>query len=437
MNISRSLVNVHVLFHLRRLLSGYPFEIDIIRSLQLTRLRRILIHAYEHFDFYRERMDGSGLDPYRITSVSEIRKLPVLTEADYREFADSEYDKDPSRYASYFFDSTSGTTGIKFRIVRTWPERGYMIAKFLRPLFLNGLRWNDRIFRIIAPTRIPRKQDSILQYLGIFQRSLMDFYASPGEMALRYQEMQPDFFYANKQQVLLTALYLLENNLPFRKPRIYSSAADVIDENCRQLFYRAFGDNNFFETYGSNELGNLGFQIKGQQGMHFCHDTNILELQAADGTNSEDEGNCLITDLGIFSFPMIRFQLGDYLETFEDEKGVRKIRKVWGRLHDFLTWEDGSITSFAKIYRAMGNFSSEICQFQFIREKSDLVRVKAVPAPGTMVSSQRKEEVGRSLAMILKNEIRENIEYHVEFVPLIEAGKNGKVKMVINNLDEQ
>ena len=436
MNINKSLVNFHVALELRRLMSAFPFDNKKIGQIQLRKLRRILIRAYNDYDFYRDRMNSCGLDPYKLREMEELQKLPVLTEAEYREFSNFEYEKNPSKYESWFFDHTSGTTGIKFRIVRSWPERAYMIAKYLRTLFLNGLRWNDRIFRIIIPTRIPEKKDSLLQYLGLFNRTFMSFNSSAEEMALAFQKNQPDFFYANKQQLLMIARYLEENDISFQTPRIYSACADIIEENSRQLFYHTFGRDNLFETYGCNEIGNLGFQIRATEGLHFCHDTEILELQAADGSIREDEGNCLITDLAISSFPLIRFQLGDYLETFEDERGVRKIRRIWGRLHDWIPWEDGSRTASSEFFKVMGRFAPDICQFQVIQEDFRLIRILAVPVPGRKNPESRNAALSLEVSSAFRTNVKDGIDYQLEFVESIPVGKNGKVKMIVSRLKE-
>ena len=436
MNISKSIVNFHVALELRRLLSAFPFKIEKIEEIQLKKLRRLLGKAYNDHDFYRERMDSCGLDPYKLKHTEELQKMPILTEAEYRSFSDFEYEKNPSKYESCFCDHTSGTVGIQFIIVRSWPERAYMIAKFLRALFLNGLRWNDSIFRIVVPTRIPEKKDSLLQHLGFFRRNFMSFYSSAEEMALAFQDFQPDFFYANKQQLLLTARYLVENGLSYKRPRIYSANADIIEDNCRHLLYQAFGRENMFETYGCNEIGNLGFQLKATEGIHFCHDTEILELQSADGTISQDEGNCLITDLGISSFPLIRFQLGDYLETYQDKRGIRKIRKIWGRLHDWLTWEDGTRTHFSEFFKVMGMFSSEICQFQVIQKSPGAIDILAISVPGRNTSLQQKESLTLQVVSAFKANVREKTDYRMEFVESIPAGKNGKVKMVVSEIEQ-
>jgi phenylacetate-coenzyme A ligase PaaK-like adenylate-forming protein len=435
MNLNKTLLNFHTFFELRRLSSAYPFDKKKIEQLQLKKLRKILIHAHNNFEFYRDRMDCCGLDPHSLHEISEIQKIPPLTEAEYRSYADYEYEQNPDRYRSYFFDQTSGTTGIPFRIVRTWPERAYMIAKYMRSLVLNGLRWDDHSLRILSPRRIKTKKDSLLQHLGIYRRTLLSMNSTAAEMAEVYLDCQPDFFYANKHQLLMTAHFLLEHDLPFKTPRIYSAGADIIEENCLRLFHSAFGSGNFFETYGSNEIGTLAFQIKGTEGLHFCHDTDILELQSREGSVRQDEGNCLITDLGIYSFPLIRFQLGDYLETYEDERGIRKIRKIWGRLHDWIPWDDGSRSEFSIFFKVMEKFSLDICQFQIIQETYDHIRILAVPgAGGKNIEESRKALLKTKIIASLKKHVRASIDYQVDFVPLIPAGKNGKVKMIISKV---
>ncbi|MFH1966078.1 MAG: hypothetical protein ABIJ42_11130, partial [Acidobacteriota bacterium] len=80
MNINKSLINFHIALELRRLMSAFPFDRKGIEEIQLKKLCKVLIRAYNEYDFYRDRMDSCGLDPYRIRETEEIQILPVLTE---------------------------------------------------------------------------------------------------------------------------------------------------------------------------------------------------------------------------------------------------------------------------------------------------------------------------------------------------------------------
>ena len=421
---------------LGRLMRAYPFDKQKIARLQLTRLKKLLIHSYRNFEFYRNRMDDCQFDPRQMRKISELEQLPVLTKEEYRSFTNDLLKKNPEKYQSWYFDKTSGSTGIPLEIVRSWPERGYMIAKWLRELYLNGYRCTDHSFRAITRPRPNSEKDTFLQTFGIFRRTLLPYTTPIKEIVEFYQELRPDFYYNCQNGAIRFCKYALEHNIEIAKPKMYSVGGEVIDQNCRELFTRVLGEDNFFETYGAEEIGVLAFQIRGSSGLHFSHDTNILELVSPDGSISEDDGNCLITDLGIYSFPMIRYQLGDYLKTYTDESGMRKIEKIRGRLNDWLVWKDGTRSGMDYFYKIMSGFSSSISQFRIIQESYEHIRILIVLSPLLNSTQKTPNEIKKSLVENLKKNFRPEIEYEVEFKDIIPPDETGKVRMIISKVDQ-
>src|SRR3954470_18152545 len=57
---------------------------DKMRELQLTKLRKMVLHAYRHVPFYRDRMREMGIVPDDIRSLDDLSKLPFLTKDDVR-----------------------------------------------------------------------------------------------------------------------------------------------------------------------------------------------------------------------------------------------------------------------------------------------------------------------------------------------------------------
>ena len=429
-------VHIHTLLSLWSLLHGFPFNRDKIKILQLKKLKKLLIHSYENIEFYRDRMESCGFDPYAIRDISELEKLPVLTKEEYRSFVDEALIKNPGEYKSWYIDSTSGSTGIPLRIVRTWPERGYMIAKWLRELYLNGFSCTDHSFRAVSPYRLGAGKDIFLQNFGLFRRTLLPFTAPEKEIVEAYQEAQPDFYYSSQNGAVCFCNYALENNIKIKQPKMYSVGGEVIDQNCRKLFARVLGEDNFFETYAAEETGVLAFQIRGTKGLHFCHDTNILELVSPDGSIAEHEGSCLITDLGIYSFPMIRYELGDFLETCNAESGLRKIKKVRGRLNDWLVWRDGSRCGMGPFYEIMSDFTSSISQFRIIQESYEHIKILVVLSPLRNIEHETPAAIEHSLIENLKKDLRPEIEYEVEFTDRIPPDETGKIRIIISKVDQ-
>ena len=432
----RRLVHLHTLFSFCRLMHGFPFVKEKVADLQLKKLKKLLIHAYDNFDFYRERMNDCGFDPNKLREVDELQLLPVLTKEEYRSFTRNLLHKNPEKYQDWYFDQTSGSTGIPLEIVRSWPERGYMIAKWLRELYLNGFRCTDHSFRTVVPSRLQVDREIFLQRFGLFRRTLIPYSLPKKQIVESYQKSAPNFFYGSHNEAVLFCSYVLENDIMLKKPKMYSVGGSVIDENALELFFRVLGKDNFFETYAAEETGVLAFQIRGSSGLHFSHDTTILELISPDGSISEKEGHCLITDLGIYGFPLIRYQLGDWLNTYYDEHGIRRIEKIEGRLNDWLIWKDGSRSGIGCFYEIMGGFSREISQFRIIQESHELLRILVVLSPARSDKLESPRVIRENIMKSLQGKLRQDVEYRVEFVDSLAPDTSGKPRMIISKVDQ-
>jgi len=58
---------------------------EILARLQLERLQTLLGYVYEKCDFYRKKLDESGIKPADIKSLSDLKKLPFTTKQDLRD----------------------------------------------------------------------------------------------------------------------------------------------------------------------------------------------------------------------------------------------------------------------------------------------------------------------------------------------------------------
>ncbi len=56
-----------------------------IQKMQLERLQETISHIYQANPFYKQRMDGAGLDPEKIRGLDSIQKLPFTTKEDLRQ----------------------------------------------------------------------------------------------------------------------------------------------------------------------------------------------------------------------------------------------------------------------------------------------------------------------------------------------------------------
>lgn len=392
--------------------------------MQFKKLKKILIHSYENFDFYRDLMKSVNFNPYNFTDMEEIEQLPIIDKEMYRYFTESTLKKNPQLINQYHKDKTSGSTGEPLHIYRKGVEREYVVAKFLRALVLNGYSVFEKIYCAVTPRRLV-KRDSILQKFGLMRRYCISNTETPENLVRGYIESSPDLLYANKTHLILMALHISENEIEVKQPNIYVSAGEVLDHKSREIIQNAFGPN-LVEVYGAVEFGNLGFQIKGNKNIDFNHDTNILELDDNGGINKK-KGFCIITDLHIRSFPLIRYRLGDWIETSEKNEFL-VIKSIRGRDDDFATLKDGSKIPPQTFKLIIDRFPG-IRQFRIIQKSRDLIKFNLVLEEG--IKESRLEE---SLIRALKTEIDDEMTYQVEYVASISPDSTGKLRFLVSEI---
>ena len=421
----RLTLNLRIYKYLRMLLDEAKLTKTQIQSIQFKRLKSLLCEAYQTHPFYRERFDSCGLDPFKMSGFEEFKKLPLLTREEYREFVDRYSDNHPDRCNGLYRDRTSGSTGNPLTIYRTWDERAYMCAKWMRALKLNGYSHKDITFSLPSPQRLQR--DSIVQQFGLFKRYSVSYTAPVEEMVKGYLKCNPTVLYANKSQLVMMALYCLKNNITLSKPELCVSAAETMEDSSRLLITKVFGDDNFIEVYGAVEFNNIAWQEKGNDFFWISHTTNYFELEE---DSDSDCRRSIITDLFIRSFPLIRYDLGDKIET-GIQNGQTVIKKILGRSDDWIVFSDGGRLpnhAFSKIMLRR----PEILQYRVIQENYELIRILAVTREGT-------DEIGLSNILMhdLRNGVRDaGMNYKFEWVKEIPPDPNGKIRMLISRVEQ-
>lgn len=403
-------------------MKNFPFKADIIRSVQIKLLKDLLVYSYDRFEFYKKRFDEAGFNPDTFKDLDDILKIPILEKSEYREFVNSRFEKNPEIYTKYYKDGTSGTTGEPLKIYRTWNERAYMLAKYLRTLFLNGYRPRDITFGLPSPHRITGS-DSILQKFGFLRRESVAYTEPVEKMVNGYINSGAELLYANRSQLIQMAEYIIKEKITVKKPGLINCSGEVLDTGSRNIIESVFGKDRLFEVYGAVEFNNLAFQIVGEKFLHFNHDTNLIELEDENGNINFHKGRSVITDFHIFSFPLIRYRLNDYIE-MEKRNGLKVITKIIGREDDCVTTEDGRKISFHPFYEVMERRTA-VQKFRFVQESFKVINADIVLKNGVKRKAFKEE-----LIRDLRGEVDKDMIYNIRFVEKIPDDPGGKQRIL-------
>ena len=394
----KSTLNFRIYAYMRKFMKESRLPAEEVRKIQFTRLKKLLCDVYQTHPFYRERFDASQFNPFKMADLSDFKKVPILEKEDYRTLIKSQLEQGQKRYQNWYDDTTGGSTGIPLHILRNWDERAYMLGKWMRALFLNGYYWRDVTFSMPAPNHLQR--DSVVQRFGILKRYVVAFTDPVEKMVETYLKVRPSVVYGNKTHLVQMALYCDQNKIELPKPRLCISFAETMDERSRAVIGKCFGAESLMEAYGAIEFSIIAWQIKGEDYFNISHTTAYLEILDENGQDT-NHGSSIITDLFIRSFPMIRYNLGDILDT-EIKDGLPIIKKIRGRQDDSIIFADGKRLPW-HIFSIILERRHELKQFRVIQEDYDKILIKVAKEAGA-----DRLAVENAILTDLRQEVRAN-----------------------------
>jgi phenylacetate-CoA ligase len=202
-----------------------------------------------------------------------------------------------------------------------------------------------------------------------------------------------------------------------------------MDERSRSVIEKCFGAGSLMEIYGAIESSIIAWQIEGEDYFNICHTTDYLEV--IDGIGQDTNfGTSLLTDLFIRSFPMIRYNLGDILDT-EVKNGLQVIRKIKDCQDDNIVFANGVSLPW-HIFALIIERQQAIKQFRVIQEAYDKIRVQL-----SIEAGADKSAMENSILSDLHDEVpNKDMEYVIDFVDHIPPDPNGKIRMLISKVNQ-
>lgn len=391
-----------------------------------ARLREIVAHAYANVPYYRESFDRAGVRPSDIRGARDLARLPLLS----KDTAVSCFERLRSTGASGRRSSpvrTSGTTGRRVTILmdgnanslefvhywRFWGWAGYRLgdrfAEFSAYYFLNHpaaaalpavrLPYGRLLLNatLLSPTSAPRLVDAIRTHGARFLKGAP---STLHHFALMCGGLAGD--------LRLKALF---------------SAGEVLAPQQRRVIERAFGCK-VRDSYGQMERVAAAAECPSGT-MHVLPDYGVFEIA---------EGRVVGTSLHNSAMPLIRYDVGDYVDAGENipcacGRRFPSIKRILGRRNDVVRTPDGRIVTglFLVFDDAPG-----IARGQVVQESASDLTVRVVPAEGF------GEETLRRLRMSVAALVGPSMKVKFETVGENElfAAENGKFRTVISRLPD-
>lgn len=354
------------------------------REWQLRRFNELWSGYCANIPYYRELV-SRGV-PREFRTWSEFAdSVPVMTKALIRERRrDLE---DPSRPAQYE-RVTGGSTGEPTRMAEWNSARQWtMIDKWLGRSWW-GVTPADPVFMVWGHSHLLNQ--SLRGTVGRISRKLRD--AMLGTYRLSAYDLGPKSIERGVKDILAvrpkliigysSALEYIARACADRRDQlrglglkgVLATGEQFMTDDGPRLISDVFGAPVIME-YGSVETdviayGHPGLQkehgLPPAQGYRVFWQSYFLESAAPSGT----PGACLVTSLFPRRTPLVRYDIGDQIQTFpgHDPRGVLSFQHVVGRVNDMVRLPDGTEVHTMAIKHCVEH-QPGIARFQMVRRK--------------------------------------------------------------------
>ncbi|MFO7956678.1 MAG: hypothetical protein R6X33_06220 [Candidatus Brocadiia bacterium] len=340
-----------------------------LRAEQWSKVKDVLEYAYRRVPLYTERFRGAGLTPDDVKKPEDLRRLPLLTKDDIRRnfpdrLVDTERQVRPERLGQ-----TSGSTAASMHYLR--PEEAWRRDLYYTIMLRAGGMWTVPLFVLATPhctaatcsIREDREKDGV--WISKAQKvpwlrpldtmiglpSSERILGAPDEYMENLRQIvtghAPAIIVADPVYLAAFARYLRRSHAPVPELECIISTYELLTGSVRDLLDEVFGCE-VYTVYWGSEILNVANECE-HHTLHVNPDNVWLEV-LHDGRPARpgEVGRAVLTDLGNYNMPFIRYDIGDAVErgdgTCACGKKTDTMVAVHGRTCDVIQTHNGDRT---------------------------------------------------------------------------------------------
>ena len=349
---------------------------------QVEMFNRIWSLAYKSVPFYASWRKKYDL-PAKISDLGELKSWPVLTKTDLRDV--SAFRRigvaEPKRRVL-----TGGSTGEPIRLP-SWFDKTSAVSQIIerksygvkpgdRALFLWG---HEHLYGAGFRRKINVWKRSFKDWLSNWKRvSAYDLgVEAMREAYRRFAEFRPKFVIGFSPAVLAFVRTNKDKRGKVESVRaVFCSAGALTDDEKKEI--EAFFNSPVCMEYGSAECAIMAYTNPNDGYYDVFWNTHLLQVEKQSGGEYKN----LVTRLTDCYVPLIRYDIGDYLEVdgadeSENSRSVLRIRSVKGRPSEMIKFKCAVSFFGALIGDCVKQVSDIISSQMFVDEENDRLEIRA------------------------------------------------------------
>lgn len=401
------------------------FSATKIKAFQDERLHQMVTYCEKQIPYYQKLFAQHGLRPNDITTIQDLKKLPILNKQTIMEQSHNFRPKDALK--AFMIQHTSGSTGTPLSL--QVDEHTYKLAMALLVDHeeTHGVPFGSR--RATFAGRMLKQADDMKPPFSRFnrpenQRLFSSYHINENTFPSYKKELdkfQPEELIGYPSAIYdLAAHYLKSDSKPSFQPKAVITNSETLLIWQRETIESVFGCP-VYDYYGTAEY----VMFAGQDKTGVYRPNPIIGITEVEiGSDSNDTGRLQATSLTNRQMPLLRYNLGDtatLANASGETMGTPSLKSINGRIDDYIETNDG---------RLIGRIDHIFKGIVGIKEAQ--VQQHS-PGEATIVI------VNNSLTEINEDRLKENLrertgerfEIQIRYQDSIVRGQNGKFRSVI------
>lgn len=290
-----------------------------IKAFQEVKLKEVITYVSEKSPYYRRVFRNYKISPSDINTLDDLARLPVTSKEDLQNHNDDFFCVPKSKIID--FVTTSGTLGEPVTIGLTDKDLDRLAYNEAISFVCAGVQEEDILQ--LTTTMDRRFMAGLAYFLGVRKLGAGIIRVGAGIPELQWDSIlkfQPTYLIVVPSFLLKLIQYAEAHDIDVNTSGI--KGAVCIGESLRNQDFslnvlaqkiKAKWDIELYSTYASTEMSTAFTECSEQQGGHQHPELIIVEILDENNQpiKNGEEGELVITTLGVEAMPLIRFKTGD------------------------------------------------------------------------------------------------------------------------------
>jgi phenylacetate-CoA ligase len=278
------------------------------------RIQAQIQHFYKNSPFFKKKLDASGIDPFKIRSIDDLKVIPPLTREELMLHFDEILCQNKLKNAHY--STSSGTTGLPVKYAKDSDGFSAGVAVGYILWELAGWRFSHRQLHIWGnPSSVGKWNNPLSKIKSkIFNKknipsNLANTTEGLKEITQTIKHFKPQSIDGYTSSLLNLSDYILKNEIKIPKPKLVSSTAENLLPVQKDIIEKALGP--VADLYGCGEINGIAIKPPGESRFFVFNPHIIVETEKVANGNLKE---ILVTDLDNQLLPFIRYKIGDLID---------------------------------------------------------------------------------------------------------------------------